>query len=142
MNRLASLPLLAGILLIGILLAGTLPVAPAHAQDAAKGKAQFGQCSACHSLKAGRQGIGPSLHGLFGRAAAAEPKYRYSPALKDAGKNGLIWTEDSLMAYLADPSGFLKKYLKKTSVTNKMPVKFPSPELRRNVIAFLKTATK
>lgn len=113
-------------------------IAPAHAQDAEKGKAQFGQCRACHSTDAGKNGVGPSLHGVFGRTAGTGEKYTYSSDMKAAGQQGLKWDEASLMDYLADPGAYLKKYLKKDSVSNKMPNKFPDESLRKNIIAYLK----
>ena len=113
-------------------------IAPAHAQDADKGKAQFGQCRACHSTDAGKNGVGPSLHGVFGRTAGTGDKYTYSSDMKQAGQQGLKWDEASLMEYLADPGGFLKKYFKKDWVANKMPNKFPDESLRKNIIAYLK----
>ena len=115
---------------------------PAQAQDADKGKSQFGQCRACHSPDAGKNGVGPSLHGLFGRTAGTVEKYSYSPDMKAAGEKGLKWDEATLMEYLADPGEFLKKYLAKASVTNKMPNKFPDEAMRKNIIAYLKDATK
>lgn len=119
-----------------------LLAAPAVAQDADKGKSQFGQCRACHSLDKGKNGVGPSLHGIFGRTAGTAEKYSYSSAMKEAGEKGLKWDEASVFEYLADPAAFLKKYLKKTSVSNKMPNKFPNEDMRKNIIAFLKTAAK
>jgi cytochrome c len=116
--------------------------APALAQDAEKGKSQFGQCRACHSLDAGKNGVGPSLHGLFGRTAGTVEKYAYSPDMKAAGQKGLKWDEEQVFQYLADPGAFLKKYLNKDSVSNKMPNKFPDETLRKNIIAYLKEATK
>jgi len=120
----------------------SLATAPALAQDVDKGKTQFGQCRACHSLDAGKNGVGPSLHGLFSRTAGTVEKYSYSSDMKAAGAKGLKWDEATLLDYLADPGAFLKKYLSKDSVTNKMPNKFPDEALRKNVIAFLKDATK
>jgi len=116
--------------------------APALAQDVEKGKAQFGQCRACHSLDAGKNGVGPSLHGIFGRTAGTGEKYSYSSDMKAAGAKGLKWDEASVFEYLADPGAFLKKYLSKDSVANKMPNKFPDEALRKNVIAYLKDAAK
>jgi len=116
--------------------------APALAQDVEKGKSQFGQCRACHSIDAGKNGVGPSLHGIFGRTAGTVEKYSYSSDMKAAGEKGLKWDEASMMEYLADPGAFLKKYLAKDSVTNKMPNKFPNEDLRKNVIAYLKDAAK
>lgn len=120
----------------------SLLAAPALAQDAAKGKAQAAQCRACHSLEKGKNGVGPSLHGLFGRTAGTAEKYSYSAGMKAAGAKGLKWDEASLLEYLKDPPAFLKKYLGKNSVAAKMPVKFPDEALRKNVIAYLKEATK
>lgn len=123
-------------------LAVAVIAAPALAQDVEKGKSQFGQCRACHSLDAGKNGVGPSLHGLFGRTAGTVEKYTYSSDMKAAGAKGLKWDEAMLMDYLADPGAFLKKYLSKDSVSNKMPNKFPDEALRKNVIAYLKDALK
>lgn len=125
-----------------IAFAAALATAPAQAQDAEKGKSQFGQCRACHSLDAGKHGVGPSLHGLFGRTAGTVEKYAYSADMKAAGEKGVKWDEATLMEYLADPRAFLAKKLDKTSVVNKMPVKYPNEDLRKNIIAYLKDATK
>jgi cytochrome c len=119
-----------------------LSAAPALAQDVEKGKSQFGQCRACHSLDAGKNGVGPSLKGVFGRTAGTGEKYSYSSDMKAAGAKGLKWDEASVFEYLADPGAFLKKYLAKDSVANKMPNKFPDEALRKNVIAYLKEAAK
>ena len=39
--------------------------------DAEKGRTVFIQCKTCHSLDAGKNMIGPSLHGLFGRKSGS-----------------------------------------------------------------------
>lgn len=111
--------------------------APVLAQNAETGKSQFGQCRACHSLDKGKNGVGPSLNGVFGRTAGTAEKYSYSGDMKAAGEKGLKWDEASVFEYLADPAAFLKKYLGKDSVSNKMPNKFPNEEMRKNVIAYI-----
>jgi cytochrome c len=111
--------------------------APALAQDVEKGKSQFGQCRACHSLDKGKNGVGPSLYGVFGRTAGTVEKYSYSSDMKAAGQKGLKWDEANVFEYLADPGAFLKKYLAKDSVSNKMPNKFPNEEMRKNIIAYI-----
>jgi cytochrome c len=80
--------------------------APARADgDAAAGQKTFAQCRVCHSVDAGKNGLGPSLHGIVGRkAASAEGFKTYSPAMQ---KSGITWTEDNLKKYLADPKGFI-----------------------------------
>jgi cytochrome c len=107
--------------------------------DAAKGKKQFTRCKACHSVEAGKNKVGPSLHGVVGRKAGTAPKYHYSKSLKAAGEKGLVWTEDNLKEYLEGPTKFLKKYLGVKSVHNKMKNKFRKESLRENIIAYLKT---
>jgi len=115
----------------------------AHADgDAAKGEKRFAQCKACHSLDAGKNKVGPSLHGLFGRQAGSAEGYKYSEDLAAAGEKGLKWDEEQVFAYLEDPSAFLKKYLGKDKVHNKMKNKFKKEDFREDVIAYLKEATK
>jgi cytochrome c len=48
----------------------SLLFSPAAAQDTAAGQRVFGQCRACHTVEqGGRNGVGPNLHGVFGRRA-------------------------------------------------------------------------
>jgi len=74
------------------------------AGDAKRGEQIFNQCRPCHSLEAGKNGIGPSLHGLLGRKAGTVPGYNYSPAMQ---RSGVVWNEDTLAKFLADPNGFI-----------------------------------
>lgn len=73
--------------------------------DAAKGKKVFNKCKACHSLKAGKNKIGPSLNGIIGRASASVDGYKYSKAMKAAN---LTWDEETLKKYLIKPKKFVK----------------------------------
>jgi cytochrome c len=75
--------------------------APAVAAgNAARGKEVFQRCALCHSLAEGENGVGPSLHGLFGRKAGTAPDYNFSKAMRNSG---IVWNETSLKKYLADP---------------------------------------
>ncbi len=83
-----------------------LLVAPgtAPAQDAAAGQRVYNQCRACHTIdQGGRHGVGPNLHGIFGRKAAAIEGFRYSAAMREKAAEGLTWTEETLRAYIASP---------------------------------------
>ncbi|MGH6946909.1 MAG: c-type cytochrome [Kiloniellales bacterium] len=110
-----------------------LAIAPAlSAGDAAKGERTFNKCKACHSLEAGKNKIGPSLHGLFGRTAGTVEGFKYSQAMADSG---VVWDEETISEYLADPKWFIPG--------NKMTfVGVRDEDDRQDVIAYLKGATK
>ncbi|MFG1423341.1 c-type cytochrome [Roseixanthobacter liquoris] len=72
--------------------------APAPAAD---GEQVFRtRCGSCHSLEAGQNRIGPSLAGVYGRAAGKVEGARYSPGMHAAA---VTWDDASLEAYLANP---------------------------------------
>src|ERR1043166_3596615 len=95
-------------IMLGI--AATLLIAgggQAHAQETAlvgdpeSGAAVFKKCMACHKVGPdAKNGVGPALNGVVGRAAGAYPDYSYSAAMK---KSGLIWDELTLTTYLHAP---------------------------------------
>ena len=117
-------------------LIGLLMLAVAHRADAAgdleAGAQVFRTCAACHTVEPGVHRTGPSLAGVFGRkAGTAEGFHRYSDALRSAD---LVWREDTLNGFLADPQAFLPG--------NRMT--FPGlsdAQARADVIAYLQTAT-
>ena len=91
------------LLVAGVLFAIARP-GVADAQDATAGQRVFNQCRACHSVEpGGRNGVGPNLHGLFGRKAGSIAGFRYSAAMKAKAEAGLVWDEATLRAYVADP---------------------------------------
>ncbi len=124
----------------GVLSAFVLAVALALAAppalagpDAAKGQKVFAKCKACHALTKGKNKIGPSLYGMFGRKAGTAPGFkRFSPAIK---KSGIVWNAETLDKYLAKPRAFIKG--------NRMPFAGLKKKADRdNLIAYLETATK
>ena len=85
--------------LLALLLASS-PAAAQQPEDAPV----FEKCRSCHSLQPDdRESPGPSLAGVVGRKVAGLPEFRYSPALREAGEGGLVWSRDALNRYLADP---------------------------------------
>lgn len=76
----------------------------AFAGDPDAGKKVFRKCKACHSLKEGKNGAGPSLHGIMGASAGTVDGFRYSNAMKDSG---ITWNAETLAGYLADPKGYI-----------------------------------
>ena len=78
-----------------------LPAAAAQ-EDGAR---LFEPCRACHSLDPAAQGMpGPNLSGLIDRKVGSDPAFDYSPALRKARDEDLIWDAGRLDAFLADPA--------------------------------------
>jgi cytochrome c len=64
----------------------------------------FAKCYACHSVNPAERDLpGPNLHGLPGRRAGTLPGFEFSRALREAGRRGLVWTDESLDRFLRDP---------------------------------------
>ena len=83
------------------------PGTPAFASlkgDPVAGKLAFSVCAMCHSVVAGQDRMGPSLHGIVGRPSASAPGFHYSPA--NAGL-GVTWTAPLLYQYLLAPQVFV-----------------------------------
>ncbi|MGE0145001.1 MAG: sulfatase-like hydrolase/transferase [Planctomycetota bacterium] len=66
------------------------------------GQRVFALCALCHSIE-DRDGVGPSLSGVIGRAVADRPGFAYSPAMLERRARGETWTRARLDAFLADP---------------------------------------
>lgn len=89
-------------------LATLLLPAVASAQDAAAGQRVFNQCRACHTVEqGGRNGVGPNLHGIFGRRAGSIDGFRYSAPMRAKAAEGLTWDEPTLRAYIANPKAIV-----------------------------------
>ncbi len=110
-----------------LLLAGPLVLAQG---DVTQGQTLFtAQCGFCHSLEAGKNLMGPSLHKVFGRAAATAPAFTYSAALQGAK---LQWNDANLDKWLASPSTMLPGNM----------MMFPGQadaQSRQHLIAYLKS---
>jgi cytochrome c len=103
----------------------------AHAADDL-GKKTFESCAACHSLKAGENGLGPSLHAVIGRSAGAEPGFRYSGPMK---RSGITWDEKSLTDFLRAPQEKVPG--------NRMPFSgLPDEAALKAVVQYIQTASK
>lgn len=121
----------------------------ATAQDAAAGETVFKKCMACHRIGDGAKNlIGPVLNNVIGRNAGTAEGFKYSSLNKSAGENGLVWNENLIFDYLADPNPFLKKFLTDKGKedlakgSTLMAFKLPSEQERKDVIAYLKKFSK
>lgn len=103
---------------------------PAMTGDVAEGRQVFRKCQACHSLDAGKNGVGPSLARIVGEKAGDAPGYNFSPAMK---ASNLVWDAATLDAYLTDPQ--------KVVPGNKMPFPGLKTERERNAVIALLTQT-
>ena len=98
--------------------------------DPAKGMQIFKKCQVCHSIDAGVNKIGPSLHAVYGRKAGTLAGYNYTDAMKNSG---FTWDEASLDKYLTNPR-------KVVPGTRMVFVGLPKEPDRLDVIAYLKQA--
>ena len=92
---------------IGLFVVVLLWAAPASAQNVEMGAQVFHQCAMCHEIGPGAKSRqGPLLTGLFGRRAASIAGFPYSPAMRAAREDGLIWTPETVAAFIAKPKHF------------------------------------
>ncbi len=105
------------------------------AETMSNGERQFmRKCSICHALDPGpSRKAGPTLHGLFGRAAGTVPGYPYSPILDGSD---IVWDEVSVDALFDEgPDHYIPG--------SKMPMQvIRGADDRADLITFLKHATK
>ena len=120
-----------------------------HAQDmpsgdAAAGEDEFRKCKSCHMIqdadgenivRGGR--TGPNLWGVVGRTAGSYEDFRYSSAMEAAGEAGLVWDEEKFVAYVQDPTAYLREYLGDDSARGKMSYKLRSAEDAADIWAYL-----
>jgi len=75
--------------------------------DAKLGKRVFKKCAACHTVKLGKQKVGPSLYNIVdAKAASVEGYTKYSDALLNSG---LTWDEATLRSFLKKPREVVPK---------------------------------
>jgi cytochrome c len=121
------------LMLASILVPVSFAAAHAEGGDPVMGKRQFAPCSACHSIGAGEPNkVGPNLHGIFGRKSGSKEDFQYSDAMKKAG---IVWDAAKIDKYITKPQEFVPG--------NKMAfIGIAKDEVRANIIAYLKEATK
>ena len=126
-----------------------LLAAPAFADghatgDAAAGEDALKRCKSCHTIasadevffKGGK--TGPNLYGLPGRTAGAEEGFkRYKKSIVALGDTGFTWNEEDFVAYVADPTKFLKAQLDDSKARSGMTFKLKSEEDARNIWAYI-----
>ena len=92
----------------------------------------FTPCLACHAVGPGASNKnGPVLNGVAGKPAGAVNGFTYSEALQTARAAGLVWSDENLDRWLADPAGFLPG--------GRMAWLVPDATERQAIITYLKT---
>ena len=80
-------------------------ITEAQAADAAIGEKVFiHRCGLCHEAATEKNKEGPSLKGIFGRAAGSVAGFAYSGAMK---ASRVTWSEETLKGYLTNPKAFM-----------------------------------
>lgn len=123
--------LLTGSTLALALLALT-PASSARAEgDPANGEKLFRQCKSCHTVEAGKNRVGPTLHGVFGRKAGTVDDFKgYSEGMK---ASGIVWDAKTLDPYLNNPKAVIPDGRMAFAGVAK-------PEDRADIIAYLQNA--
>lgn len=135
----SSRPLVA---LIAVAVSVALVQPTLAAGDVVAGKKVFKKCSVCHSLDPTRKKLGPTLKGVIGRTIGSIEGYSYSDSYIEAREKGLVWTEENIVEYLANPRKYLAAYLGIKKARSKMAVEFKELADRENVVAYLKEAAE
>ena len=85
-----------------VTLAFAMLASPLPASGEEDGKLMFNNaCRTCHSTDAGDNRLGPNLHAIVGRKAAAAEGYAYSSALS---RSHFTWTAEKIDAFIANPN--------------------------------------
>ena len=126
MRSQVSTAFIGGWLLLGAQLA-IAQSAPATTGSAMRGKEIYdARCSACHSVDAHR--VGPMHGGVLGRKAGGARGYDYSEALS---KSKVIWTRETLIAWLTSPEALIPG--------QRMGYSMDNAKDREDVVAYLAT---
>lgn len=99
------------------------------AADPAKGEKVFGKCKSCHSIE-GKDGTGPHLNGVVGRAVASVAGFNYDDAMKNHATEAPNWTPEALQEFLTNPKAVVPG-------TKMAFAGLPKPQDRADLIAFL-----
>ena len=122
--------------IMAIAIAAAITATSGSAMAAGDAPKAWKKCKACHSMEEGKQKIGPSLHGIFGRKAGTVEGFTKYKAMKGAN---FTWDEANLDAWITDQKKFLKA--NKDIVggpRTSMSAKIKKEKDRKAIIAYLK----
>ena len=96
--------------LAGLVIGQSAPTAFAdQIGDPEKGGIVFKrECAQCHQMGDGAQNrVGPQLNGVFDRRAGGLDDFKYSKSMQRMGADGLVWTIETLDAYIENPRSLI-----------------------------------
>jgi cytochrome c2/cytochrome b561 len=98
----------------------------------------FKWCSFCHNMQPGgeQHKVGPNLYNIIGQKAGTVPGFGYSEAMGRARDGGLIWTEEAIARYIADPQADMPGT---SMIISSGPI--PDPREQAAIINILKRKT-
>jgi len=71
-----------------------------------RGRKLYARCKTCHTLEeGGKHRVGPNLWDVYGKKAGSRPDFAYSKVMK---ASDVIWTDETIDAYIAKPATFMK----------------------------------
>jgi cytochrome c len=124
--------------------------APAFAESHASGNAEAGmeaferQCVSCHvvadgdTILAGRSAdTGPNLFMVAGRVPGSVEGFEYGESLVEYGALGVVWDEETFVAYVQDPTDFLREALDNRRARGKMAFQVRDEQEAHDIYAYL-----
>jgi cytochrome c len=127
---------IAAALAVALALTAAAGIAPAQEGNADEGQEVYKKCRACHDVgPQAKNKVGPLLNDILGRKAGTIEGFDYSPANKESGAKGLVWTEDIMFKYLENPLAFMPG-------TKMAFAGLKDAQDRKDVIAYLKKFSK
>ena len=132
--------------ILSVAVLSSLLVGTAQAGDVAKGEKTFNRCTACHAItaddgtsivKGGK--TGPNLYGVIGRTVGTQDGFSDGDSLAAVGAAGVVWDEENLASYVADPTAWLEEVLEDTTAKSKMTFKLKKGG--EDIAAYLATMT-
>lgn len=125
--------------------AALLPFAAFAEGDIEKGAKAFSKCVSCHVVVndagetlAGKSAkTGPNLYKVLGHAAGSVEGFNYGTGLVKAKEMALEWTEENFVAYLADPTKFLRSFTGDKGVRGNMSFQIKKEDEAKDIYAYL-----
>lgn len=113
--------------------------------DAEAGERAFRQCISCHVVVdaegetlAGRNArTGPNLWGIESRLVGSVEDFRYSAGLEALNEMGVEWDEAAFVAYVQDPTGWIREAADDDSLRGAMSFRVRSEEDALNLYAYI-----